>query len=395
MIGPGIVVAATGIGAGDLIAAAKCGSLYGQQLVWAAVAGALLKFALTDGIARWQLATGTTVIEGWAERLGRPALAIVLVYLVVWTVLVGAALMSACGLAVHALWPAVGRRPGAVAHALVALGLVWSGRYATVERLMKLFIALIFGAFLAALVLAPPPPADLVGGLLPVAPAGALPYALAVLGGVGGTVTLLSYGYWMAEKGWRGPEWSPVVRVDLAVAYLLTGIFGVAVMALAGDVLFTAGLEVQGDGAVLTMARMLIDRAGAPGRAIFLAGFWGAVASSLLGVWQGVPYLFADLAGRLRCRPPALDTRSPVYRGYLVGMTLVPMCFLFIEPVGLVILYAALGALFMPFLAGSLLVMLNRRRWMGGVRNGWGSNLLLVMSVVVFLYLGLEKLLHR
>ena len=28
--------------------------------------------------------------------------------------------------------------------------------------------------------------------------------------------------------------------------------------------------------------------------AIFLIGFWGAVFSSLLGVWQSIPYLFVD-----------------------------------------------------------------------------------------------------
>ena len=33
--------------------------------------GALLKFILNEGLARWQLATGTTLLEGWVERLGR------------------------------------------------------------------------------------------------------------------------------------------------------------------------------------------------------------------------------------------------------------------------------------------------------------------------------------
>jgi hypothetical protein len=27
---------------------------------------------------------------------------------------------------------------------------------------------------------------------------------------------------------------------------------------------------------------------------VFLLGFWGAVFSSVLGVWQSAPYLFAD-----------------------------------------------------------------------------------------------------
>ena len=52
-LGPGILVAATGVGAGDLVAAAVSGASYGYALLWTAVAGAFLKFALTDGIARF------------------------------------------------------------------------------------------------------------------------------------------------------------------------------------------------------------------------------------------------------------------------------------------------------------------------------------------------------
>ena len=67
-LGPGIVIAATGLGAGDLIAAALAGARYGTAVLWAAAIGALLKFALNEGLARWQLATGTTLLEGWIRR---------------------------------------------------------------------------------------------------------------------------------------------------------------------------------------------------------------------------------------------------------------------------------------------------------------------------------------
>ena len=57
-IGPGLVVAATGLGAGDIVAAAVAGAQYGTTLGWVALAGALLKFCLNEGIGRWQLVTG-------------------------------------------------------------------------------------------------------------------------------------------------------------------------------------------------------------------------------------------------------------------------------------------------------------------------------------------------
>src|SRR5215213_630910 len=63
LAGPGLVVAATGIGSGDVVAATVGGARYGVVLLWAILAGAFFKFVLSEGIARWQLATGTTALE--------------------------------------------------------------------------------------------------------------------------------------------------------------------------------------------------------------------------------------------------------------------------------------------------------------------------------------------
>ena len=69
LAGPGLVVAATGIGSGDVVSATVGGANHGVVLLWAVAVGAFFKFVLNEGIARWQLATGTTVLEGWAEHL--------------------------------------------------------------------------------------------------------------------------------------------------------------------------------------------------------------------------------------------------------------------------------------------------------------------------------------
>jgi Mn2+/Fe2+ NRAMP family transporter len=60
MIGPGLLVAATGVGAGDLATASFAGSLLGNGILWAAVLGAFLKYVVNEGLARWQLATGSS-----------------------------------------------------------------------------------------------------------------------------------------------------------------------------------------------------------------------------------------------------------------------------------------------------------------------------------------------
>ncbi|CAM2746460.1 hypothetical protein LA343_10725 [Corynebacterium falsenii] len=43
VIGPGLVAAATGVGAGDLVATLIAGQRYGYALLWAAIVGAIMK----------------------------------------------------------------------------------------------------------------------------------------------------------------------------------------------------------------------------------------------------------------------------------------------------------------------------------------------------------------
>ncbi len=56
--------------------------------------GAFLKFVLTEGLARWQLTTGQTLLQGVVQHLGRSAAWLFLVYLVIWSVAVGRALAA-------------------------------------------------------------------------------------------------------------------------------------------------------------------------------------------------------------------------------------------------------------------------------------------------------------
>jgi len=94
LAGPGLVVAATGIGSGDVVSATVGGARYGVVLLWAIVAGAFFKFVLSEGIARWQLATGKTALEGWADHLPAWVKYYFGAYLVLWTVAVSAALTA-------------------------------------------------------------------------------------------------------------------------------------------------------------------------------------------------------------------------------------------------------------------------------------------------------------
>ena len=129
LLGPGILVAATGVGAGDLATASFAGSQLGTAILWAAVLGAFLKYVLNEGLARWQLATGDTLLEGAVRRFGRVVGWLFLPYLLLWSFFVGAARMGACGMALQALLalfedPERGRVVYGVLASLVGLVLV-------------------------------------------------------------------------------------------------------------------------------------------------------------------------------------------------------------------------------------------------------------------------------
>ena len=392
-LGPGIVIAATGLGAGDLIAASVAGAKYGMAILWAAVLGAVLKFALNEGLARWQLATGTTLLEGWVRRLPRFWSVYFFIYLLLWSFIVAGALISATGLAVHAMVPAVSVEAGGAMQSLIAAGLVLFGRYRLLEVMMKFFILLMFAVVLYCAIALQPDWGSVIGAIaVPRLPEGSVFFVLGVIGGVGGSVTLLSYGYWMRERGWSGSGQLRQVRTDLLVAYGLTGLFGIAIMVISAGV---SPDVLSGSKMVLAVAEQMGATVGDIGKWCFLIGFWGAVFSSMLGVWQGVPYLFADFVHEWQNKPgeKVIDTRSVPYRAYLAFLAIPPMVLLWSgKPVWVVLAYAVAGAAFMPLLAGLLLYMNGFRNWLGPLRNRWQSNLILLAAVVLFAALLIQKL---
>lgn len=82
-VGPGLVVAATGVGAADLVATLVAGARYGYALLWVAVLGAILKVILVEAAGRYSLATERSIFEGW-RSLGRWTTWYFAPYIVIW-----------------------------------------------------------------------------------------------------------------------------------------------------------------------------------------------------------------------------------------------------------------------------------------------------------------------
>jgi Mn2+/Fe2+ NRAMP family transporter len=408
MIGPGLLVAATGVGAGDLATGALTGSRRGTAVLWAVLVGAGLKFGLTEGLARWQLATGTTFLEGMSAYFGRFAHTVFLCYLLCWSYFVGAALMGACGVCAHAICPlfdpVTDKRIYGLGHSLVAVGLVLAGGYRLFEKVMTFCIVGMFITVVLATCLIQPDWRAVGRGLVvPSIPSGdgsGLEWTIALLGGVGGTLTILCYGYWIREAGRSDSSDLKSCRIDLAVGYTMTAIFGIAMVILGSRLSQGSG---KGATLIVNLADELQNSLGSLGlftRWAFLIGAWGAIFSSLLGVWQSVPYLFADYRNLnnkrratshadVRLPSTSVDVNSFDYRAYLIAIATIPSVGLWMDFSQAQKLYAIVGALFIPMLAFALLILNNRESLIGrSHRNSWFTSLMLIVTLAMSLLAG-------
>ncbi|MGZ0172172.1 MAG: Nramp family divalent metal transporter [Planctomycetales bacterium] len=459
ILGPGLLVAATGVGAGDLATGALTGSRLGVAVLWVVLLGAIIKFVLNEGLARWQLATGSTVLEGTARHFGRAVIIAFLVYLCVWSFFVGSALMSACGIAAHAILPLdyplienifygivesnVGTflmttfgitsdqllPPGnpptdkaiyGVIHSIVALGLVFAGGYRLFEKLMSVCIGVMFITVLATTIAVQPDWSAVASGVfiptIPQLDSGGLKWTIGLMGGVGGTVTVLCYGYWIREDNREGLGELRTCRLDLLTGYVATAIFGMCMVILGSGLDADSG--AKGATLIVELGDQLEASLGAIGptaRIAFLIGAWGAVASSMFGVWQSVPYLFVDSYRMIRRPSPGrvtddskgaddesasqnaaehrADSGSPIYRYSLIAVATVPAVGLFVSFTTIQLAYAVVGAAFMPILALALLFLNGSRKRIGDDgRNSALATVSLIAVVVFFAWAGVYQI---
>ncbi len=404
LIGPGIVVAATGVGAGDLVATLIAGSKFGYALLWAAVVGTILKIALAEAVGRFTLASEKTIFEGWSS-LGKGLFGSRVnwaglyfgIYVVVWGFVYGAAAMTSTALPMAALFPVLGLKAWGVLAAIAGLIFVWFGGYGLFEKVMTAAVGVMFVTVIGLAIIVSPDIPRLLTGLWPTLPQGSVFYTLGLIGGVGGTITMAAYGYWLNAKGWHGPAWIRVMRLDNQIGYIVTGVFVVAMLIVGAELLHAAGIALQsGDRGLLDLSSVLSDRFNPFVATLFLVGFWATSFSSLLGVWQGVSLMFADFTAHVRGKsddPAARGDKSIAFRLFALWLTFPPIILLFMNnPFGLIVAYGVLGSLFMPFLAGTLLWLLNSSRVPREWRSRWLSNLMLSAAAVLFGVLAVREI---
>jgi Mn2+/Fe2+ NRAMP family transporter len=314
---------------------------------------------------------------------------------------VSAALANGCGLAIETL--TAGRVPkswGAVAHVLFAATVVRAGGLAGFTKWMKALIVVMFFTIVICALSTFPEPRSVFRGIVPTMPKGTAPYVLSLIGGIGGSVTLLAYNYVPMPKEQTAKL--SRMRLDIIVAYTFTALFGVSIALIATRVFYMTSTPITDADAVSKMAALLGSVIGSAGFYTYLAGFWAAVTASLLAVWQTIPLLAAECYALLRrtSSEEHLHIVSPrsAPSAFGVGLlTLSGALFAFApRPLTIIVAYTIVGSLFVPFVAAVLLHLNTRVAWSAAaIRNSSIVNVLLALVLLLFLLIAGRELLEQ
>lgn len=398
-IGPGILVAATGVGAGDLAGGAIAGAKLKLDILWVVLVGAGLKYVLCEGLARWQLQTSTSLPDGVFKATGTLCRTLFLAYVAVWSFCIGGMLMSACGECSQAILPLGSNATGRIIHgclaSLTAILLVRIGGFRLFERMMAVCIAVMFVTVVTVAALTAPAWTDVAQGLLlpriPHAGGNGIAWALTLMAGVGGTLTMLCYGTWIREKDRTTAASIPLCRIDLGAGYLMTAVFGISMVILGSRL--TVNADLKGVNLINDLASEMsvsVGQYGSIAAWMFRLGAWGAVFSSLLGVWQSVPALIEDM---LPGKAGAPETESRTYNRILLAMGILPMLCLPFSLATIQKVAGVTGAAFMPMFALSLLLLPRSSRGReAGFCNGWFTTAILTLSLLLFGFLAGQKI---
>ncbi|MGH3341761.1 MAG: Nramp family divalent metal transporter [Carbonactinosporaceae bacterium] len=330
-LGPGLIVTASIVGSGELIATTTLGAQVGFVILWFVIVSTLVKVAVQVELARWTISTGQPALTGYNKvppKIGRIGWVNI-----TWLVLFLAkniqygGIVGGVAIAFSLLVP-IGGEPLGFTSLLVWTAIVvfscivflYSNRYGLIERVAGLLIVLfvLFTVVIAAGLPFTPfayDPGELLGGFTFTIPAGALGAALAMFGITGISVNEITwYTYWCIEKGyarWAGPPdgsdewarrangWIRVMYKDVFLSWIVYTFATLAFFIMGAAVLHPQGLVPEDNEMLTTLSRMYTDTLGEWASVGFLIGAIAVLGSTL---WAAVPSwarTYTDFLGTL------------------------------------------------------------------------------------------------
>jgi len=402
-LGPGLVIALTWLGAGDLVDAAVAGANYGYALMWGMAIAVLIRFVFVSIMAKYQLCNphGETLLAGLA-RIHRFFPAVVAAIGLVFGHIYGSYLVKGVGEASSHLVGYGAAWLWSVVWIGVALVIVFRNVFAGVEKVFYVLLGLLSVSLIGVALWSGPKPVEIAKGLLfdlppQRGPFGALFVVMSLIGAVGGSIANFFYPYFITQKGWVGPHYRKVQMYDLLFGTLALLVLNLAVWTAGAEILNPRGIVVSG---VSDLARILTEVLGALGGPIFYLGVLAAVFSSMVGNAIGYSLILVDAVEvsrgrRPRGATPSDDRGSRIYRAMTVWCLVTPLVWTLPGTPGFVFLTLtanALSVVVLPILCGGVWIITSRTSCVGRkYRNRWWEHTLLLLLFVLAIYGALQS----
>lgn len=341
-LGPGLILSASIVGSGELIATTTLGAQAGFVILWLVIVSTLVKVAVQIELARWTISTGEPALTGYNKvppKLGRVGWVNIL-----WIVLALSKILQLGGIvggvaAAFSILVPVGGDPLSFTSLLFwtvvvaggSIAMLYSNRYSLVER-GAIFLVVIFTFITIAIAFGLPftPFAyggdDILSGLTFRIPVGAVGAAVAMFGITGvGADEITYYTYWCVEKGyarWAGPPdgseewvrrangWIRVMYKDAFLSWIIYTFGTLAFFLMGAAVLQPQGLVPEGNQMIVTLSRTYTDTLGEWANVGFLIGAIAVLGSTL---WASVPS-WSRMCTNLLATVGVLDWQDPTAR---------------------------------------------------------------------------------
>ena len=444
-IGPGIILAGSIVGSGELILTTSLGAQYGYVFLWLILFSCVIKVFVQIELGRYAISSGKPTLGALDALPGPRWRAHWLVwwwfFMLLCTVSQLGGMTGGVGQALNLAFPEVSQYvagaiessapsvaakvtaqpeyPWTLLVCLTAILLLWSGGYRRVEFLTTLLVASVTLVTVACVVALYWTDYAIrwdkaLEGLKFLIPAAGLADAFGAFGITGvGASELYSYPYFCLEKGYarftgradqtadwerRAKGWIRVMVLDAWVSMIVFTIATVAFYFMGAAVLHEQGLNPRGSAMIKTLSQMYIGPFGHWTQIVFLIGA-GAVLFKTLYVSSAAHSRtmtdFLGLAGFTRV--PDAATRGRYIRRFCVFFPILALLLYVIvgEPRTMVLFGGVAQALTLPVIAGAT-VYLRYRDLDRRLAPGWLSDSLLwlafVLLTAVAVYMAWDKL---
>ncbi len=371
---------------GALATSAQAGANYKFQLLWTIAIATFLVIFLVEMSGRFAAATRKALPDAIREHFGftfwlLPFFVLSLSHLLV----LGTEIGGIC-FALH-LITGLPTSVWALPVGLLLVTFLWRSTFNTIENSTSL-LGLITLAFVIAAVSHHPPMKDVMAGFIPTLPVQEpLKYwgiAVSIVGAV-----LSPYLFYFYSSGAVEDDWdASYIGVNRGIAALGMGfgsVVAIGALVVAATVLAPRGIAVDD---YHQAALMLTDAFPFWGFLLFAVGLGIACLAASLEVALSMAYATAQTFGWNwgESLDPREDARfSMVYTGAIALSSLIIL--VGVDPLKLTILAMATEAAVLPFVALPFLILMNDRKLLKEHANGWISNTIAVVVLLLALVL--------